>query len=227
VRINALEVDGFGVWTELKLDPLSEGLTVFYGPNEAGKTTLLQFIRSVLYGFSPERRRYLPPVHGGKPGGSLWVTGPGGECAITRHQTLDAARPGEDLLVFTPDGARHGEPLLKTLLCSVDESIFNNVFAVGLRELQELAVLKDTQAAALLYNLTVGLDSVSLVEVMRELGGSRNRLVDAAGGPCQVAELLAQQEKILAQVGEAETLGRRYASLAEDRGRLDREIARL
>ena len=227
MRINALEVDGFGVWTELKLDPLSEGLTVFYGPNEAGKTTLLQFIRSVLYGFSPERRRYLPPVHGGKPGGSLWVTGPGGECAITRHQTLDSARPGDELLVFTPDGARHGEPLLKTLLCSVDESIFNNVFAVGLRELQELAVLKDTEAAALLYNLTIGLDSVSLVEVMRELAGSRNRLVDAAGGPCQVVELLAQQERILAQVGEAEGLGRRYASLAEDRGRLDREIARL
>ena len=226
MRINALEVDGFGVWTELKLDPLSEGLTVFYGPNEAGKTTLLQFMRSVLYGFSSERRRYLPPVHGGKPGGSLWVTGPGGECVITRHQTLDAAR-GEELLVFTPDGARHAEPLLKTLLCNVDESVFNNVFAVGLRELQELAVLKDTEAAASLYNLTVGLDSVSLVEVMRELAGSRTRLVDAAGGPCQVAELLARQQEILGQIEEAEGLGRRYASLAEDRGRLDREIARL
>ncbi len=61
----------------LRLDPLGEQLTVFYGPNEAGKTTLLQFIRSVLYGFSAERRRYLPPVHGGQPGGSLWVSRPG------------------------------------------------------------------------------------------------------------------------------------------------------
>jgi uncharacterized protein YhaN len=227
VRINALEVDGFGVWTELKLDPLSEGLTVFYGPNEAGKTTLLEFIRSVLYGFSPERRRYLPPVHGGKPGGSLWVSGPGGQCEITRHASLDPAGPADELLVFTADGARHGEAMLKALLCNVDESVFNNVFAVGLRELQELAVLKETEAAAMLYNLTVGLDSVSLVEVMRELVRSRNRLVDAAGGPCQVAELVVQRETVLGRVAEAEGLGRRYASLAEDRGRLQREIARL
>ena len=93
MRINALEVDGFGVWTELKLDPLGQRLTVFYGPNEAGKTTLLQFIRSVLYGFSPERQRYLPPLHGGKPGGSLWVEGPAGECVITRHEGMDPTRP--------------------------------------------------------------------------------------------------------------------------------------
>jgi len=226
VKINALEVDGFGVWTELKLDPLSEGLTVFYGPNEAGKTTLLQFIRSVLYGFSPERRRYLPPVHGGQPGGSLWVTGQAGECVITRHDSLDPGQPGDELLLFTADGARHGEPLLKTLLCSIDEAIFNNVFAVGLRELQELAVLKDTEAAALLYNLTVGLDSVSLVEVTRELAGSRNRLLDA-GGPCQVVELLAQRERILGEITESEALSRHYAALAEERGHLEREIARL
>ena len=138
MKIRGWFIDGFGIFRDYEVRGLSGGLTVLYGPNEAGKTTLLQFMRSVLYGFSPERRRYLPPVHGGKPGGSLWVTGPGGECVITRHQSLDAAR-GEELLVFTPDGARHAEPLLKTLLCNVDESVFNNVFAVGLRELQELA----------------------------------------------------------------------------------------
>ena len=51
MKITGLEVDGFGVWSGLKLDPLSEGLNVFFGPNEAGKTTLMQFVRSVLYGF--------------------------------------------------------------------------------------------------------------------------------------------------------------------------------
>ncbi len=67
MRIRQLHVDGFGIWTDLELDRLAQPLVVFYGENEAGKTTLMQFVRAMLYGFSPERRkRYLPPVHGGR-----------------------------------------------------------------------------------------------------------------------------------------------------------------
>ena len=58
MKINDLNVEGFGVWSELKIDGLSDRLGVFFGPNEAGKTTLLQFVRAMLYGFSPARRRY-------------------------------------------------------------------------------------------------------------------------------------------------------------------------
>ena len=61
MRIRKLRVDGFGVWTGLELSDLNAPLVVFYGENEAGKTTLMQFIRAVLYGFSDDRRqRYLP-----------------------------------------------------------------------------------------------------------------------------------------------------------------------
>ena len=67
MRIKSIDIDGFGVWKGLTLEELSDHATVIYGPNEAGKTTLMQFVRAVLYGLTPERRkRYLPPVHGGK-----------------------------------------------------------------------------------------------------------------------------------------------------------------
>ena len=57
MNITDLHVDGFGVWSGLALENLSEGLIVFYGPNEAGKSTLMQFLRTVLYGVSPTRRK--------------------------------------------------------------------------------------------------------------------------------------------------------------------------
>ena len=70
MKITDLKIDGFGVWHDLTLRGLSRELTVFYGPNEAGKSTLMQFMRSILYGMSPMRReRYLPPVVGGRPAG--------------------------------------------------------------------------------------------------------------------------------------------------------------
>ena len=88
MRVTDLRVDGFGIWTELHLDSLSNRVTVFYGANEAGKTTLLQFMRSVLYGFSPDRRaRYLPPVHGGQIGGMLQVENNHQLLRIQRHLT--------------------------------------------------------------------------------------------------------------------------------------------
>jgi uncharacterized protein YhaN len=75
MKITDLEIDGFGVWHDLKLTGLAPRVTAFYGPNEAGKTTVMQFIRGVMYGISPHRRkRYLPPLDGGQPGGTLGIS---------------------------------------------------------------------------------------------------------------------------------------------------------
>ena len=95
MKLLALEVEGFGVWNGLRFQRMSEGLNVVYGPNEAGKSTVLHFIRSALYGFSPERRRYLPPKHGGRPGGWIEVAAdplhgyPAGQFQIARYASPD------------------------------------------------------------------------------------------------------------------------------------------
>jgi len=225
MNLTALEIEGFGIWSGLQVQRFSESLNVVYGPNEAGKTTLLQFIRSMLYGFSPERRRYLPPVHGGRPGGSLELTGPHGRFRVARYADSD---DGAELCTLTaPDGARQGEHFMKVLLANVDEAVFNNVFAVGLREMQELAALGDTEAAAMLYNLTAGLDRVSLVDVLGELNLSRNRLLDAEGGPCRLSQLLVEREKLRGEIEELESVNRRYGQLAAERDRLHEEVVRL
>ena len=226
MKINFLEVDGFGVWSGLRLEGFDEGLNVIYGPNEAGKSTLLEFVRSVFYGFSPSRRRYLPPLRGGQPGGSIHVAGPNGRFQICRHDDAAGTALGE-LALVADDGTRQGEHLLKVLLAEMDESIFNNVFGISLEELQELATLGDTQAAQLLYDLTAGLDRVSLVEVMRELERSRHRILAVDGQPCQIVQLLAEREKLRTEIEELGQLNRRYGRLAVDRAQLDRDITRL
>jgi len=233
VKITALEVDGFGIWSGLRLDPLSDGLSVFFGPNEAGKTTLMQFVRSVLYGFSAERRRYLPPVHGGRPGGTLYLLSPDGRYVVRRHADPAGGAGGaggataEHVEVLAPDGSSHGEPLLEAVLCRVGEPVFNNVFAVGLNEVQELATLNDTEAARLLYRLTIGMDQVSLVDVMRQLDSSRNRLLDRSGGPCQVLQLLGQRDQLRGEIRELDELGRRHGRLTAEWEQAGRESARL
>ncbi|MBQ2038018.1 MAG: AAA family ATPase, partial [Thermoguttaceae bacterium] len=60
MKITSLKIERFGVWEDLNLPKISRGLNVFFGPNEAGKTTLMQFIRTCLYGGGDEdRARYI------------------------------------------------------------------------------------------------------------------------------------------------------------------------
>ncbi len=229
MKIANFDIEGYGVWSGLRVERLTDSLNVFYGPNEAGKTTLLQFIRSMLYGFSPRRRRYFPPLHGGRPGGAIEVAGPNGRFQIERYyiDTDADGAPGEQLTLTAPDGTRQGEHFLKVLLSNVDEAVFNNVFAIGLREMQELSTLGGTDAAELLYNLTVGLDRVSLVDVLRELEISRNRLLDVESRPCLVLQLSAERRKLLAEIEELSSINHRYARLAAEYGGINAEITRL
>ena len=227
MKITNFDIEGYGVWSDLRVERLTDSLNVFYGPNEAGKTTLLQFIRSMLYGFSPRRRRYFPPLHGGRPGGAIEVASPNGRFQIGRYYIDTDGAPGEQLTLTAPDGTRQGEHFLKVLLSNVDEAVFNNVFAIGLREIQELSTLGDTDAAELLYNLTVGLDRVSLVDVLRELETSRNRLLDVEGRPCLVLQLSAERQKLLAEIEELSSINQRYTRLAAELGGINAEITRL
>ena len=195
MKINALEIDGYGVWTGLEIERLSDGLSVLYGANEAGKTTLLQFIRSMLYGFSPARGNGISRLSTAEYRAEQSMS-PARPADSKSPAHLQADGSGEEIVLTAPDGTRQGEHVVKLLLSNIDEAIFNNVFAVELREMQELATLDNTQAAELLYNLTAGLDRVSLVEVMRELEASRNRILDAGGNPSQITQLWAQREKL-------------------------------
>jgi len=221
MKIKNICIDGFGVWRDLELNELSGQATVFHGPNEAGKTTLMQFIRSVLYGFSPARKqRYLPPLGGGRPGGSLAVDTDEGRCEIGRwNERVGAA------VVTAADGTQQGEPALSALLGGIDEAIFNNVYACGLREIQELGTLTDTEAARHLYDLTTGLDRVSLVDVQRELGAARERLLTADGRPSVISKLLAEQARLTAELDNARTGIARYLRLSSERETLTADLS--
>lgn len=228
MKITDIRIDGFGVWNTMSADGLSEEVTLFYGPNEAGKTTLMQFVRAVLYGFSEERRKlYLPPVFGGPPGGMLRVQNHGGEYTIERGLEEDDKTVVGRAIVVGENGSRQGQHLLNVLLSGIDESIFQNVFAVGIRELQELATLNDTQASEQLYNLASGVDRVSLVEVMRHLESERTRIWADEGEESELAELLQRRQQLGSEIDLLEQQTRRWADLAHQQRSLVTEIGEL
>ncbi len=214
MKITDLKIEGFGVWRELVLRGMSPELTVFYGPNEAGKSTLMQFMRSVLYGVSPMRReRYMPPVNGGRPGGWLKVQTDHGPLTINRYADRGPKDVGK-VTIITAEGEEQGDRLLREALEHVDEPTYNNIFAVGLREVQELGSLSDTAAAQWLYRLTSGLDRISLYDVIHMLAGTRLRLLNSWEEKSELRTLLSRQEQLRGELDELVAKGRRWAQSA-------------
>ena len=138
MRIDGWRIDGFGVFSGAQVEGLPPGLTVVSGPNEAGKSTLLAFLRGVLFGFPDgrSRARRHDPVHGGRHGGAVVVLDEaGGRWVVERHvdQRMVSLRG--------PDGALAESHRLADLLGHADATLFANVFAFGLGELDSFELL--------------------------------------------------------------------------------------
>ncbi len=125
--ISNLHIDRFGIWTDLTLDSFSDGLNVVYGPNGSGKTTVIQFIRSMLYGFGRDIRKRYAPDEIGSVGGTMTVQDSSGRRTIRRYDDGDVHGR---LTVQGSDGSVLGQHPLEGILGTVPQSVFDRVFAV-------------------------------------------------------------------------------------------------
>lgn len=225
MRIHELEVTGFGLWRTLYLNNLNPGMQVFYGPNESGKTTLLEFIRYVLYGSGPAIDRYLPPVEGGPGGGSLLLQTSNRRIRVSRSISSGASR--EEFLLTDPNGQACAEQSLSNDLGTIDRGVYCRVFAVGLHELQELATLSDAESSQFLYDMSIGGLSVRLDQVFEALRSSQRQLWDGPDRNSIIANLLAERDRLRLNVDQNAQDRLRYGDLLRRHAELESEIPEL
>jgi len=66
MQIREIHIDGFGVFRDRHIRNLASGANILYGPNEFGKSTLLNFVRRMLFGFkTPANASEYPALAGG------------------------------------------------------------------------------------------------------------------------------------------------------------------
>ncbi len=179
MRIRGWHVDGFGIHRDWSVDELSQGLNVFYGPNEAGKSTLLAFLRGVLFGYPDGRSseaKYLPKG-GGVHGGRVLLRGASGDVVVERF-----AGRGQKVSVTLEDGRAGDVAALAERLGHADARLFRTVFAFGLPELQKLGSLGEAgiQDHILAAGVTGG--GRSAREAVQELRESARDLFDGPKG---------------------------------------------
>src|SRR5262249_19120245 len=152
--------------------------------------------------------RYVTPLGGQPAGGYLNATADhggrisfGGEFVIRRAES--AQQPLGIVAVQRANGSVVANQLT-SILHEIDEPTYQNVFAIGLLEIQEFNTLNELDAARWLYALSAGLDRVSLFDVLSDLENSRARLIgdrehlsiSGTQNPGEVGELLKRRDKI-------------------------------
>ncbi|MBX6363641.1 MAG: AAA family ATPase, partial [Gemmatimonadetes bacterium] len=93
--ISGWHIDGFGHFRDEDVRALPQGLVVFEGPNEAGKSTLLAFLRAILFGGPADGSEpHYPPLRGGVHGGRVFLETPDGTVTIARRRGARPPPPG-------------------------------------------------------------------------------------------------------------------------------------
>jgi uncharacterized protein YhaN len=231
----------------LTISKLFNGVNVFYGANEAGKSTIMEFMRSVFYGFDSKRRQYARRSCGqnmltefavdqnGNPvyvvsGGALDIESASGLYSLRRMFHPNGNDYHETLELRNASGEKEGVQLLRVLISGVDEPTFNNVFAIGLDEIQRIGTLNNTDAAEMLFQLSVGMERVSIVDAIKELTNRRNRIlssIENVSNPSLLTQLIDERKKLLDEIDDSKLLVREYVRIKDELKVVDRSVAIL
>lgn len=155
MRIVSFHIDGFGVFNNVDCGPLSAGLNIFYGKNEAGKSTCLDFFRVMLTGYPEKSRntRSCLPLRGGQPGGSLLL-----ECEDGGREVRLYRSPPEfgGLRLHDASGGAVPSACLERLFAGIDARSYRRIYGFGLEELEKWDKASEESIRNALYGATFG-----------------------------------------------------------------------
>lgn len=227
MKLERIHIERYGAWQSLDLPVDDASLSVFFGPNEAGKTTLMRFIRGVLYGFDSEDLRRLKNPEDNAPwGGSLQIQHEN-ESWLVRRIGKAGTRGLVTACRIERDGEgplTDGSSLVRDLVGNVSEKLYENVFAIGLPELQTLASLEAQEVAEHIYSVSMGLEGRRLLRLIDETRQKRSAILDIEHGTGTLTQKHAYLEALDRQLEGGHETRRRYGKLSDDRRRLEDSI---
>ncbi len=138
MKLRELDIKNFGKFHD-KTIPLHDGINLIYGENEAGKSTIHTFIRSMLFGIRRQRgiaartdlyHQYEPYQNPGYYAGTLKFESGGKQFRLERIFNRENFRRE---LICEDDGERLsvGDGDLQMLLGGISKAVYDNTVSVG------------------------------------------------------------------------------------------------
>ncbi|MFM7250944.1 MAG: AAA family ATPase [Planctomycetaceae bacterium] len=239
--IERIHVDRFGALDGVTVDDLGAGVEVLHGTNETGKTSILEFIRGVLFGFGHLFRRGTLDPHVSCGGRLQARAGLDGRRIVVqrRHEGPHLARlsredylgerdlPVADQLSVTAADGTSTALFLQDYVGEIDERTFTAVMAFGLDELHELRTLEAEGCGSRLYELACGLDRGRVTRVLDNLRDAVARLDSPDPEVSAIEALRRRRSAALSRLAAAGAPAVAAGALGAELARIDAEILAL
>lgn len=240
MRLDQLRLTAFGRFRDRVLD-LGPGLTIVYGPNEAGKSTVQRFVAGMLYGFARpglKARRMLPEYEMCRPWagvdyrGALLLTLDDGrqlrvERDFARHRVQVYDNQTGRELGFATDA--RSEPLFAQEWLHLSQPEFVSTVSIG--QLQTSAL--ETADAEALAGRMAALQATGREDesAARAVAGLERRLREEVGTArarqSPLGRVLAELDQARAEASRAARIRAENLQREADLRRLQAELGRL
>src|SRR5262245_32065300 len=224
MKIENIYVDGFGVWNDRRWESLRPGLNVFHGPNETGKSTLMAFIRSMFFGFEKRgtAKRY-EPLNGGSHGGHLELIV--GDTRLRVERKVGRHVRGT-VTVYAGDAAGD-ESALERLLGGTTRTLYHNVFAFGLEELEQFHTLQESEIATHISGAGLGIGASRWAAVQKDLEDRQSALFLPRGQNSTINVAFKELDAVRDDLDRTEHQPQDYLAAHGARTRLTTELSGL
>lgn len=225
MQLLEIHIDGFGVFCDKHVTGLSSGTNVLYGLNEFGKSTLLAFIKRILFGFrASSNANPYPAVSGGAYGGRI-------VCQLANDKIVTISRKegrsGGPVEIITDSAEFSGQEELNKIIGRISEKFYENVYAFGLDELQALKTLEEEEVKNHIYGAGLELGSTSLTEIQNTFLKQADGVFKAGGSAQRIPALYREIRDKEKSIGETRKLLSKYDELVRERDELQDTIELL
>ncbi len=230
--IERIEIEQFQAMKQQSIGPLQPGMVLFLGMNGAGKTTVMEFIRWVLYGdITSAANRLATGEENHKKQGGITLRDADKPYHLQRIQTPSGSKKVNTTITLNEKPAT--QPDVDELLARIDRDTFRKVFAIGLEELRQsddIKTVQDRLASALQGTGAASLPTAVsyFEEEAKKYVASHGRTnTEASRAHTQLGEANRQIAELKSEQDQYDTLLSKLARLQADNQRLKAEQADL
>lgn len=207
---------GFGKWTDTQVDFTEQNAASFYGSNEAGKSTLQQFILYMLFGLSPKQRKHYRPKQRTEIGGILHVHD-------TEAGHVSIQRKEDHVICFLEDGTEQDETWWSAFLSGLTKEMYTSIYAFSAHDLTYIQRMKQAELSDVLFS--IGLTgSTAIYDVEKKLSAEKEKLFKKRGQKPLLNQQINKTDQLHKQLKEEQEKEAAYHALKEDKTAKEKEL---
>lgn len=210
MKITDLQLQQYGIYHDASWQPSQTSLNIVMGENESGKTTMLRFIRDMLFGYGRGKWQ-------GRKGNMGFVRSDG--------QFYRVFRNGKEQWFENANHVKFTEDLPAAWWHGLNRSIYEKIFAVGLEDLQGASFLANDTVRSRFFMLQGG---DKLANAKAELEEAKGKLfTSSAQGKRKINQLASDLEEAEKELDGLSRQEKDFSDLQRRQEEMKKEIADL